>query len=303
MFRYVPSTCVLYVPAGSETAYGGYSSSYSDDWSSLSTVRTFHLLDIKAKADPEVQGNEEGYGYLTYYNGDYTYTLPEGMKASTVTSIAGENKLVMNWEYDGDDPDKAVVPKNTAVVLYGKLDEFMAMVDYDETDTSKYGTIVSGDTPDDNWLHGVWSTDELYSGGDYTSVVFGYDDNGEKTVDGFLFYTLNYDEIDAETGVYTNLGFYWGAEDGKPFQYSAKKAWLAMPYDSTDDTKFSAFTFGADGETTGIEAVSFGSPFDNDEAIGTGDGDGYIYNLAGQRVNDMNRRGVYIVNGKKVVKK
>ncbi len=308
-FGNVPSTCVLYVPAGSEEAYGDY---YIDGyyiknaWNSLSTVRTFHLLDVKAKAADGLKlkgSDEDDYGYMTYYNGEYTYTLPAGMKASAVTGI-DDTHLTTQWEYDGDDPDKAVVPAYTAVVLYGKLDEFMAMVDYDGSDTSKYGTIASeGTSVDSNWLHGVWDTSDLYTGGDYTSVVFGYDDNGSKTTDGFLFYTLNYDGIDDETGVYKDIGFYWGEDEGKPFTIAAKKAWLAVPCDSSDDTKFSAFTFGADGETTGIEAVSFGSPFDDDETIGEGSGDGYIYNLAGQRVNDTNRRGVYIVNGRKVVKK
>ncbi|MCD7713670.1 MAG: hypothetical protein LUI08_01875 [Prevotella sp.] len=245
-----------------------------------------------------MDGNEEGYGYMTYYNDKYTYTLPEGMKASTVTALGSGDKLTMKWEYNGDDPDKAVVPAYTAVVLYGPIDEFMAMVDYDESDTSKYGTIVEGTAPSNNWLHGVWSTDSLYTDETYTDgVVFAYDDNNEKTIDNSLFYTLNYDGIDEETGVYKDIGFYWSAADGGPFNIAAKKAWLAVPTDAEGSTKFSAFTFGNNGETTGIKAIDTSATND----VRTGDG--YIYNIAGQRVNDMSKRGVYIVNGKKVVKK
>ncbi len=260
-------------------------------------MRTFHLLDVVAKADPEVQGNDEGYGYLTYYNGDYTYTLPEGMTATTVSGMDDNGSLIMNWEYNGDDPDKAEVPAKTAVVLYGKVDEFMAMVDYDSSDTSKYGTIEDGTAPETNWLHGVWSTDDLYSDNNYTSVVFAYDEDDEKTIDNYLFYTLNYDGIDDETGVYKDIGFYWSAEDGGPFSIAAKKAWLAIPTDAANGAKFSTFLFGDNGETTGIKAIN------NTSSDDVRTGDGYIYNLAGQRVNDMNRRGIYIVNGRKVVKK
>ncbi len=296
IFDYVPSDCVLYVPAGAEKNYGDYSSSYSDDWSSLSTVRTFHLLDVVAKADAGVEGNEDGYGYMTYYNGEYTYTLPEGMTATTVSGVDDDGNLIMDWEYNGDDPDKAEVPANTAVVIYGKVDEFMAMVDYTDDTSTKYGTIADGTAPETNWLHGVWSTDDLYSDNNYTSVVFAYDDNNEKTVDNYLFYTLNYDSIDEETGVYKDIGFYWSAEDGGPFTLAAKKAWLAIPTDTANEAKFTAFLFGENGETTGIKAIN------NTSSDDARTGDGYIYNLAGQRVNNASQRGIYIINGKKVVK-
>lgn len=295
IFRKVPSTCVLYVPAGSEEAYGEFSSDYLDTWNSLSIIRTFHLLDVAAKADWDIKGNKEGYGYMTFYNGKYTYTLPEGIIATTVSGMDDDGNLIMNWEYSGDGEDN-VIPANTAVILYGKLDEYMSMVDY-KREKSKYGTIAEETAPETNWLYGVWDTDELYTDTDYPDgVVFAYDGNDDKTIDGYWFYALNYTNIDSD-GVYMNLGFYWGAEDGKPFWLAAKKAWLAVPKGSNNGAKFLGFTSGTDNETTGIETVF------NETSLDDSVGDGYIYNLAGQRVNDMSHCGIYIVDGKKVVKK
>ena len=84
----------------------------------------------------------------------------------------------------------------------------------------------------------------------------------------------------------TDIGFWWGAEDGDAFQLSANKAYLAVP-NTTGDIKGFAFSDIVDGikavETTETESNA-------------------IYNLAGQRISKM-QKGIYIVNGKKVLVK
>ncbi|MCD8296131.1 MAG: leucine-rich repeat domain-containing protein, partial [Prevotella sp.] len=151
VFNGISDDCVLYVPAGSEEAYGNYSSDYSYTWSSLSKIRTFHPLDITMEEADTVDNHISGYGYTTFYNGKYAYTLPTGMKATTIQSLNDDGVPTMGWEYDGDNEDKAVIPANTAVVIYGNVDDYMLMVDYDETatDADKYGVISSdGTVPD-----------------------------------------------------------------------------------------------------------------------------------------------------------
>ena len=80
------------------------------------------------------------------------------------------------------------------------------------------------------------------------------------------------------------VGFYYGAEDGAAFTNGAHKAYLAV-------TGAAAKYYVFNGEATGINAV--------EKAIAA---DGAIYNLQGVRVDAHNMvKGIYVVNGKKVV--
>ena len=98
----------------------------------------------------------------------------------------------------------------------------------------------------------------------------------------YKYYKLAYDDYDKKTG----LGFYWGAENGGAFSVKAGSAYLAVP---TSAANVKGFSF--DGTTTGISAVGAEGTAKTNE----------IYNIAGQRVNAMNKAGLYIVNGKKMV--
>ncbi|MGN0233238.1 MAG: chitobiase/beta-hexosaminidase C-terminal domain-containing protein [Bacteroidaceae bacterium] len=102
----------------------------------------------------------------------------------------------------------------------------------------------------------------------------------EEMAGDYTFYKLAYDDYAAKTG----LGFYWGAEDGAVFDVKAGTAYLAVP--NTSSVK----GFLLDGTPTAIEGV---------EAEST---TGAIYNLSGQRVQKA-QRGLYIVNGKKLMVK
>lgn len=98
----------------------------------------------------------------------------------------------------------------------------------------------------------------------------------------YKFYKLAYDDYDAKTG----LGFYWGAENGGVFTVKAGTAYLAVPVPNAVSVK----GFLLDGTPTAIEGV---------EAENNTD---VIYNLSGQRVQKA-QRGLYIVNGKKLMVK
>ncbi len=104
-----------------------------------------------------------------------------------------------------------------------------------------------------------------------------------EATDGYKYYKLAYDDFDNNTG----LGFYWGAPAGGKFFVKAGTAYLAVP---AGDATAKGFAFN--GEATGIDGVN--ANVENAKAI---------YNLNGQRVASMAKPGLYIVNGKKVVRK
>ena len=88
-------------------------------------------------------------------------------------------------------------------------------------------------------------------------------------------------------------GFYYGAADGAAFQLTKPTtAYLAVPQSITP---VNGYLIDFDGEETGISTI----------APTNGNADGAIYNLNGIRLTQTLRnlpKGVYIVNGKKVIK-
>lgn len=102
--------------------------------------------------------------------------------------------------------------------------------------------------------------------------------------DDYTYYKLAYNDFSSRTG----LGFYYGADAGGAFYVKAETAYLAVPTAITEGAK----AFVLDGETTAINGISTRN--DHAEAV---------YNLNGQRVVSMAKPGLYIVNGKKVVRK
>lgn len=105
-----------------------------------------------------------------------------------------------------------------------------------------------------------------------------------EATDVYKYYKLAYDNYDKQEG----LGFYWGAPEGGAFYVKAGTAYLAVSKANTAGAK----GFTLNGEATGIEGVN--ANVENVKAI---------YNLNGQRVASMAKPGLYIVNGKKVVRK
>lgn len=107
--------------------------------------------------------------------------------------------------------------------------------------------------------------------------------DGEATTEGGdVYYQLSRNaNRDANS-----IGFYWGAADGGPFNNKAHRAYLAVTTEQAGGAKGFAFNDMA----TGIKSI----------AADTENGNAIIYNLAGQRVSNA-QKGIYIVNGKKVV--
>lgn len=99
-----------------------------------------------------------------------------------------------------------------------------------------------------------------------------------------IYYKLAYDDYFAKK----DLGFYYGADAGGAFYVKSGTAYLAVPTTKALGAK----AFVLDDETTAINGISTR----NNQAE-------TVYNLNGQRVVSMAKSGLYIVNGKKVVRK
>ena len=119
----------------------------------------------------------------------------------------------------------------------------------------------------------------------WDNMLRGYDPDYDLSAmttgpgnDSYKFYFLSTREDE--------VGLYYGAADGAAFECAPNKAYLAVPVSLANNTK--SFIFD---HTTGIDAVQ--NAFTGDAAI---------YNLQGVRMNTQKlNRGIYIMNGKKVV--
>ena len=87
-----------------------------------------------------------------------------------------------------------------------------------------------------------------------------------------------------------NLGFYYGAADGAPFEgITPYSAYLAVPQESGSTTG-GAILINFDEDVDGIQGVST-----------TEQGSNEAYTLTGVRVKGNLPKGIYIINGRKQV--
>lgn len=119
-----------------------------------------------------------------------------------------------------------------------------------------------------------------------TNLLKGADKDGVfATEAGYIYYKLAYDNFTAKTG----LGFYWGAAEGGAFTMKAGKAYLAVEKTVAQGAQ----KFSLEGNATGIEAVEQANEANR-----------VVYTLDGRRVmNEKLAKGLYIINGKKVLVK
>ena len=95
----------------------------------------------------------------------------------------------------------------------------------------------------------------------------------------FLFYLLGVDN--------GKVGFYWGKAGGAAFTSGAHKAYLAVPTEQAAGAR----GFSLDGSVVGINTIGVDMP------------EGNAYDLQGRRVQQLQKNGLYIVDGKKVLAK
>ena len=195
--------------------------------------------------------------YLTAYS-NQALVVPTGVKAAVVT--ANGEGIRNDYRYNSGD----VIPAGTGVLLKGGKGNSFYLSASESTETA----------PEDNLLHGTL-TDEMTS-------VAGAD----------KYYKLSYDRA---TG--TEIGFYWGAENGDAFMNKGGKAFLAIPatLQAAQLTGFSLFDLDNNQAVTGIE-----------HATAMPAATLRVYDLNGRRINvnhvDELPQGIYVINGKKVIR-
>ena len=107
-------------------------------------------------------------------------------------------------------------------------------------------------------------------------------DVDKTTTGGAKYYMLSL----AATGGNETVGFYYGAADGAAFTNGAHKAYLAVPEGT--EAKATGYAFN---EVTGINDIT------REQVT-----DGVWYTIDGKRLNgEPTAKGIYVVNGKKVV--
>ena len=107
-------------------------------------------------------------------------------------------------------------------------------------------------------------------------------DEDKTTTGGAKYYMLS---LNADSDP-SSVGFYYGAENGAAFMNGAHKAYLAVPEGT--EAKATGYAFN---EVTGINAIT------REQVT-----DGVWYTIDGKRLNgEPTVKGIYVVNGKKVV--
>ena len=135
-------------------------------------------------------------GYATFYSSESAYMLPEGLSANVVTGISN-NRLTYKTIADGS--VKGIIPKGVAVLL---------KADKKASKTYLLESVIS---------------EVNYSG---INLLQGSDEETTATGDGYC-YKLSYGKSGSKQ---SNLfGWYWGADNGNPFQIGAHRAWLVIP--------------------------------------------------------------------------
>ena len=203
-------------------------------------------------------------GYSTLYYGTKNLTVPAGMEAYTVKVTT---KVERSTTYNADD----VIPAGTGVVLKAAEGtyEFTVAAEAEEVD-------------DENMLRGS--------------------DVKAMTTGGTYYYALTLDKNKQ------NPGFYWMVENGDAYEAGAHKAYLAL------DNTFAELA--GSGSAKGFLALPDDDDTDGIGQIENGEltiENSVVYDLSGRKLNEVSGRhgslplqlpkGIYIVNGKKVVVK
>ena len=191
-------------------------------------------------------------GYSTFYYSTNDAKLPEGLTAYTysIKQDGDVTKLVSSHQFNAGD----IIPANCAVVVKGQPGNYSIAL-LEPTSKEKY--------------------DNLLQGTNYAKVI---ENDATKR-----YYMLSLDNKGE------NVGFYWGAADGRAFTNKAHGAYLAI--EKSANGKVTSFVLNPEGEcATGITSVKTDSKMAS-----------AIYDLSGRRTVNPSH-GFYIINGKKYLK-
>lgn len=270
-----------------QDAYGRYLY-MKDDYNSFN-VSTDRQEGDTWTVEPQADGTvkitnvlkEKFIQYSTQYESYGAYTDEQGIKPSLYV----KNSIEVNEDgYATAYSDNAVIlPKGLqAAVITGVVDGKLAIdYRYNSGDVIPAGTavLVKGEAGD--YAYNLATGDEQAVAG---NLLRGAANDVNTEGDGCLFYMLSYDAN------HQNLGFYWAAEDGAAFTSKAGKAYLALPQAASAGVT----GYALDGTPVGI-----------DQATTDAQTPAAIYTVDGRLVQQTDvkdlPKGLYIVNGKKVI--
>ena len=227
---------------------------YNDSWPRFSCYTSGFYANLYRKVEHIAQLSVSQYGYTTYTSQEYSYSMPEGCQGFVVTKENDGIKLTEKYK-SGD-----AVPAKTPLLIKAEPGTY-----------SIYQTVRKAVAPaeGENLLRG-----EFDAAGNIT-----YGSGNEKN---YYYYKLT-------TQNKANFGFYFGAENGRPFKMSnTSRAYLVLPREQSSSVK-SLVLDDAILET----AVSLPT-----ESKPT---DGHTYDLSGRLCQGKLVPGIYIQNGRKIV--
>lgn len=253
----------------------GYNIQYNPSGSMFRMYSSTQTAIQLYKKTFDLSVNANTAGYATAYT-TFPYVMPAGADGYIVTETAEGETIKAKNKY----PAGAEVPANAPLLI--KNSE--AGVTLNPVVLGK--TVEAYPYADENLLHGT----RLESDGETTDV----DGTGTKTGD-YYYYKLSY-KLDGEKNpVADSYGFYRGKADGSAFAMkNTLTAYLALPRSSGLVNNLRISIDNEDGPATSIQTNRL--PADNMPQS--------VYTLSGVRVNAAGNRlpkGIYIVNGKKVV--
>lgn len=226
------------------------------------------------------------YFYKRIVNPGYTYSGYCTSITATITlaSACTDGSLYYGTYSNGT---AFVVPSDLIVSEISVIDGQLVILDYDTDDVvpANTGVLVVSDVAGDHTVTLTTEAGTSKLGDDNMLKPSG--DNGVTASDmadtDYYYYRLTMYE--------GKPGFWWKSDNGAGFALAANKAYLKVLKSNagTVTSQASGFTLG-DHETTGV----------NDVRSKTEEVRGEYFNLAGQRVAQPTK-GLYIVNGRKVV--
>lgn len=215
----------------------------------------------------------EGYG--TIYC-EKSYVMPDGITGYTITDANVANgDLTLNPAFQSGD----IVPAKAALLVKGNKGEYSIYAPQNAKEATCRQLYSASDLLAGNLLLGTATQAETVAP---ATAAVG---------DSYLFYKLYYlTEVESNT---KQLGFFWGAENGGPFQNGANKAYLALK--QVQSAEIRGFVLPENGHT------GICTPLQNHSAEQPGN----IYTIDGIKVNARSqlKKGLYITHGKKILVK
>lgn len=178
----------LYIPFGTIKKYKSYY-----PWEGF-----VNIIEKISLPNVNIEVTTSSDGYATFYDSQYSYSLPSDLSAYVISGITN-NKLLPS-KING-----SIVPKGVPVILVST------------NKVSKTYTLTSTDSS------------ASYTG---TNYLRGSDSDATTTGDGY-HYKLCYGD-----GSSSNFfGWYWGADNGRSFAINEHKAWLVIPKSDNAPTR------------------------------------------------------------------